>query len=109
MIDRLPAPERQLLFKFLCAFAWADGEVGDAERRFVRRLMEKLPLTKDERLDVESWMVIPLGEADVDPGKVPAESRRVFLEACRALVFMDGKVTDEEQRQFDALRVALSK
>lgn len=109
MLARLDPKDRVLLLRFVCAFAWADGEVGDAERRFVRRLMEKVDLTDGERLDVESWLVDPPHADDVDPAAVPLARRRIFLDALRALIYVDGEVAPDERERFDALQRALSR
>jgi hypothetical protein len=108
MLDDLSPEHRQLLFRFLCSFAWADGEVADAERRFVHRLMGKVKLRDDERLDVDGWLDHPPNANDVQPGEVPLEHRHLFVDAMRAVIFMDGKVTDEEEFRLEALRRALS-
>ena len=107
MLDSLSPEQRQLLFRFLCSFAWADGEVADEERRFVRRLMSGVYLLEEERLDVEGWLLHPPNASEVQPADIPLEHRRVFIEAMRAVIFIDGKITEEEQFRFDALRHAL--
>ena len=107
MLERLSPPDRQLLFRFLCAFAWADGEVRDAERRFVRRLMSKVALPEAERLDVEAWLLHPPDASDTDPRDIPAEHRQLFVHAMRALIFMDGVVTNEEEIALDTLQRSL--
>jgi uncharacterized membrane protein YebE (DUF533 family) len=97
--------DRLLLLRLVCAFAWADGEIDDAERRFVRRLMGKLDLAPDESNEVESWLL--MRPDPVDPGAVPAAHKRLFLESVRAVVFIDGGVSPEESRHFDELRQRL--
>jgi hypothetical protein len=102
--DMAPA-ERLLLLQLVCAFAWSDGAIQDAERRFVRRLAGRLDLSPDESKDVESWLLIR--PAPVDPAAVPAAHRRLFVDSVRALVFVDGAVTGDEQAHFDELRQRL--
>lgn len=109
MFDGMGADERRYLFRFLCAFAWVDGTVDDAERKFVRRLMDKAALSDAERLDVEATFLHPPPASEVDPSKVSVENRRVFVESIRALIFVDGNVSDDEKAQFEALRAALSR
>src|SRR5262245_34565143 len=109
MFDQLSAADRRLLFRFLCSFAWADGEVADEERRFVRRLMGKVELSNEERLDVEAWLLHPPDASDVQPRDIPLEHRHLFVDAMRAQIFMDGKVTEEESARLEALRRALAR
>jgi uncharacterized tellurite resistance protein B-like protein len=104
-LKKLSRAERLLLLRFVTSFAWVDGEVQDEERRFVRRMMEKLELSADEVRDVESWLL--MAPDAVPSSQIPAEHRRAFVEAARALIFIDGTVTPEEQSRFDELRAAL--
>jgi hypothetical protein len=105
MLDALNAAERLLLLQFLCSFAWVDGEVSDAERRFVRRLVERSNLAPDDVKEVESWLLMQPAAPDIT--SVPARHRRAFVESVRALIFMDGKVDPAEQEAFDRLRAIL--
>lgn len=107
MFDGLEASERQYLFRFLCAFAWVDGTVDEAERRFVRRLMERANLSDAEKLDVEATLLHPPPVGEIDPSKISPANRRVFVESIRALIFVDGQVGEEEKAHFEALRAAL--
>lgn len=105
MLDALNAEERLLLLRFLCSFAWVDGEVSDSERRFVRRIFQRFDLPADDVKEVESWLIIPPDAPD--PASVPAAHRRAFVEAVRAMIFMDGKVDPAEEAQFQKLRAIL--
>ena len=107
MFDQLTRAQRQLLFRFLCSFAWADGDVAEEERRFVRRLMGKVELSEEERLDVEGWLIHPPSAGEVQPSEIPQQHRQMFIDAMRAIIFMDGKVTEEETFRLDALKRAL--
>lgn len=107
MLDQLSRDDRLLLLKFVCAFAWTDLEVTDTEKNFVRRLIEKLGLDDADRQEVESWLHVAPAPSDVDPALVPAEHRRTFVEAVRAVIYADGKVDDEERAQLDKLKAAL--
>lgn len=106
MLEQLSQEERVLLLRLLASFAWADGDVAEAEKKFVRRVMSKLPLTPDEVKDAESWLLVAPTEP-VAMDRVAPEHRRVFLESVRALIFMDGKIDPEEQAHFDKLRALL--
>jgi len=108
MYESLSRDDRMLLVRFVCAFAWTDLEVTDKERRFVKRLVERLGLDGEDAEEVEEWLHIAPAPGSVDPKKVPAEHRRTFVEAVRAMIYADGSVDDEEREQFEKLRSALS-
>jgi hypothetical protein len=107
MLERLNRDERLLLMKFVCAFAWADDEVHEGERRFVRRIMGKLELLPEEVNEVESWLLIPPSPDEVDPAMIPAAHRDIFLGAVRAVLFADGDVSPEEEARLAALQRSL--
>ncbi len=107
MLDQLSRPDRLLLLKFVCAYAWTDLVIHAGERRFVERLMGRFELSAEERKQVEQWLHVAPSPTEVDPGLVPPEHRRVFVEAVRAVVYADGKVDPEEREQLDRLKAAL--
>jgi uncharacterized tellurite resistance protein B-like protein len=107
MFEGLSREDRLLLLKFVCAFAWTDLEVRDSERRFVRRLVERLKLDPDDARQVEEWLSIAPSPQSVDPARVPAAHRRTFIEAVRALIYADGEVDTEEREQLEKLKAAL--
>lgn len=108
MFDELGPDQRLLLLKFVCAFAWTDLEIRDAERNFVLRLVDKLGLGADDRAQVESWLTVSPPPSALDPSAIPPEHRRAFIESIRALIYVDGSVDPEEREQFERLRAALS-
>jgi uncharacterized tellurite resistance protein B-like protein len=107
MLDQLSRDDRLLLLKFVCAFAWTDLEVTQAEKDFVHRLVNKLGLDENDRQEVEAWLHVAPAPSEVDPELVPHEHRRAFVEAARAVIYADGKVDDEERSQLDRLKAAL--
>lgn len=107
MFEQLSAPHRLLLLKFLCAFAWADLEVSEKERKFVAGLAERLGLSKDEAKQVHEWLDVAPSPGSVDPKEVPREHRRLFVDAVRAIIYADGKVDPDERASLDQLRAAL--
>jgi uncharacterized tellurite resistance protein B-like protein len=107
MFEGLSREDRLLLLKFVCAFAWTDLEVRDPERRFVRRLVERLKLDADDSRQVEEWLSIAPSPQSVDPARVPQAHRRTFVEAVRALIYADGQVDPEEREQLEKLKAAL--
>jgi uncharacterized tellurite resistance protein B-like protein len=107
MLQDLSREDRLLLLEFVCAFAWTDLKLADAERRFVERLMDRLELDAKEREDAAQWLLRAPSPAAQDPARIPQQHRRVFVESARALIYADGTVDDEERERFDALRAAL--
>jgi len=82
--------------KFICSFAWADLEVQDEERDFVRKMTVKLGLSEDEVDKVAQWLEVPPRPEELDPAEIPTEHRKLFLDAARAMVIVDGHVDPEE-------------
>jgi uncharacterized tellurite resistance protein B-like protein len=107
MFAELSREDRLLLLRFVCAFAWTDLEIRDSERRFVRRLVERLQLVDDDKRLVEEWLSIAPSPQSVDPAQVPQAHRRTFIEAVRALIYADGQVDAEEREQFEKLKASL--
>lgn len=107
MFDALDRGERLLLLRFVCAFAWTDLEVQESERAFVHRLMDRLQLAPEDRAEVEAWLHVAPAPGSIDPSAVPAAHRRTFVEAIRAMMYVDGDVDTEEREQFERLKAAL--
>jgi uncharacterized tellurite resistance protein B-like protein len=107
MFDALARDERLLLLRFVCAFAWTDLEVQDSERTFVYRLVKRLELGPEDASEVESWLHVAPAPGSIDPKDVPPAHRRTFIEAVRAMMYVDGKVDAEEREQFERLKTAL--
>jgi uncharacterized tellurite resistance protein B-like protein len=92
------APETRLtLMKFVCSFAWADLEITDAEREYVARLVRRLDLDSEERKRVDGWLELPPPPESVDPTRIPAEHRRVFVDAVQGVIAADGEIATEER------------
>jgi uncharacterized tellurite resistance protein B-like protein len=106
MVASLSRDDRLRLMKFVCAFAWADLEIQDAERRFISRLIDKLELN-DDREAILKWLESPPPAEDVDPTRVPPEHRELILDAARQLFESDGVVDPKEQEQFELLEQLL--
>jgi uncharacterized tellurite resistance protein B-like protein len=106
-LDTLDREERLRLMKFVCSFAWADLEVQDEERDFVRRLVTRLDLDEADRGMVEEWMEVPPRAEEVDPGDIPVEHRQLFLDAVRAMIVADGRVDQDEAENLVLLEALL--
>ncbi len=106
LTDMVPA-DRLRLIKFVCSFAWADLEVRDEEKAFVRDLVVRLQLDPHEMAQVEQWLVVPPAPENVDPTEVPREHRQAFLDAIDGLIRSDGDIADEELESFALFRMLL--
>ena len=106
MLEELSREDRLRLMKFVCAFAWADLEIQDAERSMIGRLVDKLGLQDDREL-VFKWLKSPPPAEEVDPTRVPSHHRQLFLDAARQLFEADGVVDPHEQEQFELLEQLL--
>lgn len=100
MLKKLDREDRLRLMKFVCSFAWADLEVQDAERQFVGRLVDTLGLDGEERAQVEGWLEVPPKPEEVDPAEIPPAHRQLFLDAAKAMIAADGKLSEDEIENF---------
>jgi uncharacterized tellurite resistance protein B-like protein len=96
MLDRLDREDRLRLMRFVCSFAWADLEVKDEERSFVRKMIKRLELSEDETRLVESWLEVPPRAEELDPSEIPRAHRQLFLDTARAMIVADGRVDQDE-------------
>lgn len=106
MLHDLDRKQRLRLMKFVCSFAWADLEIHEKERAFVRKIVERLGLDAAEQEMVAEWLEVPPKPQEVDPGLVPLGHRQLFLDMMKAVVVSDGYVDPEERVNlalFDAL------
>ncbi len=95
-IHELHQEDRLRLVRFLCSFAWADLEVQDAERSFVRRWLDQLNLADEEQALAERWLKVPPPPEEVDPTDIPPEHAQLFLQAVMQMTTADGKVDPHE-------------
>lgn len=107
MFEGLSREQRLLLLRFVCAFAWTDLEIREGERNFVERLMNRMQLAPEDRAEVEAYLHVAPSPESINPKLVPAEHRRLFVDAVRALIYADGDVDFEERQRFEKLRAAL--
>ncbi len=92
MLDSLDRDDRMRLVKFVCSFAWADLEVHDAEREFIKKLVRQLELDASEKQQVEEWLEMPPRAEELDPAEIPRAHRELFLDTAKALIVSDGVV-----------------
>jgi len=86
--------------RFVCSFAWADLEVKSTERALVQKMMKVLHLDEDERAMVKEWLKVPPRAEDVDPQSIPHAQRKLFLDAAREMIAVDGEIDPEEKESF---------
>ncbi|WP_437534441.1 TerB family tellurite resistance protein [Sorangium sp. So ce726] len=103
MLDKLSREERLQLMRFICSFAWADLQVRDQEREFVRKMILRLHLDAEEAKQVRSWLEVPPAADDVDPMKIPRAHRQLFLNAAREMISSDGEIGEEERESLSLL------
>jgi len=106
-METLSKDDRLLLLKFVCAFAWADLEVQNQERKFVHRLVKQLKLDSDEAQQVEGWLANPPAPEEVDPATVPRRHRKLFLDTAKKLIESDGNIDPNEAEIFELLEQLL--
>lgn len=106
-MQKLKKEDRLLLLKFVCAFAWADLEVKASEKALVKKLVGKLKLDADEKKEVEQWLKTPPRAEEVDPNKIPRAHRKLFLDAARDMIAVDGEIDDNERENLDLLEQLL--
>ncbi len=92
--------------RFVCAFAWADLEIQQAEREFVSKLIKALEL-EDDRAKILRWLESPPPAEEVDPTLVPRNHRALVLDAARHVFEADGVIHPNERAQFDLLEQLL--
>ncbi len=103
----LDREDRLRLMRFICSFAWADLEIQDEERAFVRKLVGELELDEEERRQVEQWLQVPPPAEELDPADIPREHRQIFLDTARAMIVADGKIDPEEAENFALLEALM--
>jgi len=106
-LEDLGSEDRLRLMRFVCSFAWADLEIQDAEKSFVRKLIDQLGFNEEETAEIEGYLKTPPAPEDVDPNDVPLEHRQLFLNACLQLVGADGVVAEAEMETLSLLEKLL--
>ena len=101
MITELSREDRVRLLRFVCSFAWADLEVQDEERSFLRDLIERLGLSDAEGDMVDAWLQVPPPPEEIDPTEIPAEHRQLFLDVVRDMIQADHQVAEGEFEIFE--------
>ncbi len=98
-MQQLSASDRMRLLRFVCSFAWTDLAVTEKERDLVRKLVAAMNASSLEQEQVRQWLEVPPRADAVDPSEIPREHRKLFLDAAKAVVRVDGV----NQAELDAL------
>jgi hypothetical protein len=91
--------------RFAASFVWADLDVRDGERAFLRAIAAEMGLTDPE--DVERLLRHPPRPETVDPVSVPASLAALVREVALRAIAADGEVEDREMELWDLLDVLL--
>lgn len=94
----LTAAERIELMRFLCSFAWADGEVQPQEREVLERVLGGLRLDAEARAKATTWLFTPPDMAGFDFGAIDPDKRQLFIDQAFAIAAAHGGVAPEELR-----------
>ena len=106
-LTKLKKDDRLRLMRFVCSFAWADLEVKESEKKFVRKLVKSLKLSREEAKQVEKWMRLPPRAEEVDPAEIPRAHRQLFLDSAKAMIAADGEIAEEEAESFRLLQMLM--
>lgn len=102
-LTKLSRQERLQLMRFVCSFAWADLQIRDRERKFVRKMIGRLGLDEADAKLVQSWLEVPPEVDALDPMKIPRAHREIFLESAREMISADGEIDPEEEESLRLL------
>jgi uncharacterized tellurite resistance protein B-like protein len=96
MLEKLDRTTRLRLLRVLTAAAWVDGDVQPEERAFYEKLLDKLPIGKDERDIAMGYLDKAPHPAEVDPMKIPPEHRETLVKLIWQLVGSDANMHPDE-------------
>ena len=88
------------LVRFVCSFAWADLEIAEKEREFVRNLLVELELDEEDAQEALRWLDQPPREDEVDPFEIPKEEARIYLKTVVEMVGADDVLDRMELEAF---------
>ena len=96
--DALTEAEQIDLMRFLCSFAWADGEVQAQEKVVLERVLSSLTLSEAGRAEASRWLFRPPNMEGFDFGAIPPDKRALFLDRAFEVAAAHGGLGKEELR-----------
>lgn len=94
--DDLTETERVELMRFLCSFAWADGEVQPEEKTVLERVLGGLGLGAEARAEVEPWLATAPDVEGRELKAIDEQKRAAFIDRAYEVAAADGEIAAEE-------------
>lgn len=104
MMNDLLADEKLQIMRFVCAFAWADLKIHEAERALINRFIDALEINEEGKIAVEDMMKRPPRPEDIDPYDLAPELRETVIQAAEAMTVTDGEISPREKELMKLLR-----
>ena len=95
-LQELSGEDRLRLIRFVCSFAWADLEMADSEKTFVRNMIGVMDLNDEEQVAVTHYLKVPPMPEEIDPTDIPLAHRQLFLNTALQMVGADGHIDERE-------------
>ena len=95
-LQELSGEDRLRLIRFVCSFAWADLEMADSEKTFVKNMIGVMDLNADGQAAVTHYLKVPPLPEEIDPTDIPLAHRQLFLNTALQMVGADGHIDERE-------------
>ena len=106
-LQSLTLQEKLDLLAFASAFAWADLEIQQQEKRIYMALVDEMGLAGNEREIALSLLSSPPRAEQIDPMSIPVEHRTLFLSTAHNIILADNELKATEASLLDLLRSLL--
>ena len=103
-LHSLTLQEKLDLLAFASAFAWADLEIQQQERRIYMALVDQMGLAESEREIAMSLLSSPPRAEQIDPMTIPEEHRTLFLSTAHNIILADNELKATEASMLDLLK-----
>ncbi len=103
----LDRDQKLRLAAFVCWYAWADRQIQAGERKFLNGLTQRLGLSGPDAVKVQGWLTTPPPVELSDPGRIPADLKKRFVEEAEKVVVADGRLEPAEQSAIQKLTKVL--